>query len=105
MKKYQCIYKYTKGAQSTETDETDSDSDTERQHGQSNIFFFSFFFFDWGYMCGHQNQKDMASYPSPLAVLLMKITLLWANTSRKSKQAQLIFQLDWGYMWGRHTQR
>ena len=38
MKKYQCIYKYTKGPQSTETDQTDSESDTERQHGQ-NIFF------------------------------------------------------------------
>ena len=43
MKKDQCIYKHTKGAQSTETDETDSDSDTERQHGQNNmvLVFFS----------------------------------------------------------------
>ena len=48
MTKHQCIYKYTKGAQSTETDETDNDSDTERQHGQSNMFFVSFlFFFLW----------------------------------------------------------
>ena len=34
MKKYYCIYKYTKEPQSTETDETDSDSDTKRQDGQ-----------------------------------------------------------------------
>ena len=45
MKKYQCIYKYTKGAQSTETDERDSDSDTERQHGQNDMFFVFFSFF------------------------------------------------------------
>ena len=60
MKKYYCIYKYTKEPQSTETDETDSDSDTKRQDGQNNIFFqfFSFlFFFDWGYMCGRQTTK------------------------------------------------
>ena len=37
MKKYRCIYKYTKGPQSTETDETDSDSN--RQHGQNKFFF------------------------------------------------------------------
>ena len=54
MKKYYCIYKYTKGPQNTETDETDSDSDSNRQHRQ-NKFFFSFF--DWGYMYGHQNAK------------------------------------------------
>ena len=39
------IYKYTKGAQSTETDEKDSDSDTERQHGQNNMFFLLYFSF------------------------------------------------------------
>ena len=56
MKKYYCIYKYTKEPQSTETDETVSDSDTKRQDGQNNIFFL-FFFFDWGYMCGRQTTK------------------------------------------------
>ena len=35
MKEYQCIYKYAKGPQSTETDDTGSHSDTERQHGQT----------------------------------------------------------------------
>ena len=25
------------------------------------FFFFFFFFFDSGYMCGHQNHKDMTS--------------------------------------------
>ena len=44
MKKCQCIYKYTKEPQSTETHETDSDSDTKKQDGQNNIFFFCFFF-------------------------------------------------------------
>ena len=39
MKKYYCIYKYTKGPQNTETDETDSDSDSNRQHRQNNFFF------------------------------------------------------------------
>ena len=57
MKKYYCIYKYTKEPQSTETDETVSDSDTKRQDGQNNIFFLFFFFFDWGYMCGRQTTK------------------------------------------------
>ena len=39
MKKYYCIYKYTKEPQSTETDETDSDSDTKRQDGDNNTYF------------------------------------------------------------------
>ena len=51
MKKYWCIYKYTKGPQSTETDETDRDSDIKRQHLQNNIFFVVVVV-DWGYMCG-----------------------------------------------------
>ena len=49
MKKYYCIYKYTKEPQSTETDETVSDSDTKRQDGQNNIFFL--FFFLTGVIC------------------------------------------------------
>ena len=57
MKKYYCIYKYTKGPQNTETDETDSDSDSNRQHRQ-NKFVFSFF--DWGYVWASKH-KDMTS--------------------------------------------
>ena len=48
MKKYRCIYKYTKGPQSTQTDETDRDSDIKRQHLQNNTFFF---FFLTGVIC------------------------------------------------------
>ena len=51
MKKYYCIYKYTKEPQSTETDETDSDSDTKRQDGQNNIFLFLFSVFLTGVIC------------------------------------------------------
>ena len=42
MKKYKCIYKYTKGPQSTEIDETDSNSYTDWQMDRTE--FFSFFF-------------------------------------------------------------
>ena len=49
-----------KGLQSTETHEIDRNNDTEMQHRQNNRTFF-FCFFDWGYMCGHQNHKNMIS--------------------------------------------
>ena len=44
MKKYKCIYKYTKGPQSTEIDETDSNSYTDRQMDRTEFFSFFFFF-------------------------------------------------------------
>ena len=56
MKKYKCIYKYTKGPQSTEIDETDSNSYTDWQMDRTEFFFF-FNFFDWGYTCRHQTTK------------------------------------------------
>ena len=59
MKKYYCIYKYTKEPQSTETDETDSDSDTKTDR----TFFLFFFFFDWGYMCERQTTKLASQDP------------------------------------------
>ena len=57
MKKYKCIYKYTKGPQSTEIDETDSNSYTDWQMDRTEFFSFFFNFFDWGYTCGHQTTK------------------------------------------------
>ena len=53
MKKYKCIYKYTKGPQSTEIDEKDSNSYTDRQMDRTEFFSF----FDWGYTCGRQTTK------------------------------------------------
>ena len=53
MKKYYCIYKYTKGPQNTETDETDRDSDIKK----GNTYRRTFFFFDWAYLCGCQTTK------------------------------------------------
>ena len=44
MKKYKCIYKYTKGPQSTEIDEKDSNSYTDRQMDRTEFFFFFFLF-------------------------------------------------------------
>ena len=55
MKKYYCIYKYTKEPQSTETDETDSDSDTKRQDGDNNTYFLT------GVYVWASNHKDMTS--------------------------------------------
>ena len=43
MKKYKCIYKYTKGPQSTEIDETDSNSYTDWQMDRTEFFFFLIF--------------------------------------------------------------
>ena len=34
---------------------------TVTQRGNTDRTCFLLFFFDWGYMCGHQNHKDMAS--------------------------------------------
>ena len=39
MKKYYCIYKYTKGPQNTETDETDSDITAIGNTDRTNFFF------------------------------------------------------------------
>ena len=57
MKKHQCIYKYTKGPQSTKTDETATVTQRGNTDRTTNFFVFFFFFFDCCYMCWCQTAK------------------------------------------------